>query len=75
MHQQGARAVTQFFSLTGQTGSLAYMAPEVFCEKQYNHTADVFSFAILAYEAMSLVHPYFIRLLETGGFPQTGKTK
>lgn len=55
---------TQFFSLTGQAGSLAYMAPEVYRGDKYNHTADVFSFAIMAYEALECVHPFFRYLME-----------
>ncbi|CAD7700290.1 unnamed protein product [Ostreobium quekettii] len=40
------------YELTGRTGSLMYMAPEVFrCEK-YNEKVDVFSFAIIMYELL-----------------------
>ena len=39
--------------LTGQTGSLLYMSPEVYNEEPYNEKADVFSFAMVLYE---LVH-------------------
>ncbi|KAG1659741.1 hypothetical protein FOA52_006011 [Chlamydomonas sp. UWO 241] len=38
--------------LTRETGSLMYMAPEVFTGKPYNHKADVFSFAMCAYELL-----------------------
>lgn len=43
--------------LTGQTGSLMYMAPEVFRGESYNHKADVFSFAVTCYE---LIHRQLI---------------
>eukprot|EP00878_Enallax_costatus_P022758 GHUV01024165.1.p1 GENE.GHUV01024165.1~~GHUV01024165.1.p1 ORF type:complete len:396 (+),score=103.79 GHUV01024165.1:320-1507(+) len=43
---------TQTFNLTGRTGSLMYMAPEVFHEQPYNEKADVFSFAIMMYEIL-----------------------
>jgi hypothetical protein len=36
--------------LTGKTGSLIYMAPEVMMGMPYNQQADVFSFAITCYE-------------------------
>ncbi|KAI8476817.1 MAG: kinase-like domain-containing protein [Monoraphidium minutum] len=42
----------RMFELTGRTGSLMYMSPEVFKEQPYNEKADVFSFAMLMYEVM-----------------------
>lgn len=41
------------FTLTGQTGTCAYMAPEVYKRQPYNEKVDVFSFAILLYETFS----------------------
>jgi serine/threonine protein kinase len=38
------------YALTGATGSLGYMAPEVYRRQQYNHKADVFSFGVLLWE-------------------------
>eukprot|EP00591_Stephanopyxis_turris_P007886 CAMPEP_0195527192 /NCGR_PEP_ID=MMETSP0794_2-20130614/28704_1 /TAXON_ID=515487 /ORGANISM="Stephanopyxis turris, Strain CCMP 815" /LENGTH=334 /DNA_ID=CAMNT_0040658053 /DNA_START=85 /DNA_END=1086 /DNA_ORIENTATION=+ len=35
------------YKLTGKTGSLLYMAPEVFYKKPYNETADIYSFGII----------------------------
>lgn len=46
------------YKLTGDTGSLRYMAPEVFHGKPYNDTCDTFSFAILAWEMFALETPY-----------------
>lgn len=40
------------FNLTGRTGSLMYMAPEVFKEQPYSEKADVFSFGIMMYEVL-----------------------
>lgn len=42
------------FLLTGTTGSLRYMAPEIGSKQPYNLKADVYSFAILLYEVLSL---------------------
>jgi len=43
----------QPLDLTGMTGSLLYMAPEVFKKQPYNERADVFSFAMIAWEILS----------------------
>jgi len=39
--------------LTGRTGSLLYMAPEVFKGEPYNEKADVFSFGMCLFELLS----------------------
>ncbi|CAE7533552.1 HT1 [Symbiodinium microadriaticum] len=41
---------TECYSMTGNTGSLRYMAPEVALRKPYNEKADVYSFAILLWQ-------------------------
>ncbi|KAG5179638.1 Serine/threonine-protein kinase CTR1 [Tribonema minus] len=46
------------YKLTGNTGSLRYMAPEVALEQPYNETADVYSFSILLWELASLQRPF-----------------
>ena len=58
----------QFYALTGHTGSLAYMAPEVHLGQRYNHRADVFSFGIMLYETMSHVHPYIHYLIDSSQY-------
>lgn len=40
------------------------MAPEVFRGDDYNHKADVFSFAILAFEALNLIHPFILYVID-----------
>lgn len=50
--------VGDLYKLTGDTGSLRYMAPEVALEKPYNETVDVFSFAVLLYQICALELPY-----------------
>lgn len=39
-------------NLSGRTGSLLYMAPEVILCQKYNEKVDVFSFAVCMYELM-----------------------
>lgn len=46
------------YKLTGYTGSLRYMAPEVVLCKPYNASADVFSFGILLWQIITCVTPY-----------------
>lgn len=46
------------YKLTGLTGSLRYMAPEVAKELPYNMTADVYSFSILLWELLALKTPF-----------------
>lgn len=46
------------YDSTGMTGSRRYMAPEVVNCKYYGLRADVFSFAILMWETLSLKVPF-----------------
>lgn len=46
------------YFMTGGTGSLRYMAPEVASSQPYNDRADVYSFGIIAYEVLTGVAPY-----------------
>jgi len=46
------------FKLTGFTGSLRYMAPEVHKSLSYNLSADIYSFGILFWQIMSLSNPF-----------------
>ncbi|KIZ04397.1 Dual specificity protein kinase shkE [Monoraphidium neglectum] len=47
-----ARAGAAAFNLTGRTGSLMYMAPEVYLQQPYNEKADVFSFGVMMFELL-----------------------
>lgn len=49
--------------VTGMTGSMRYMAPEVYGSENYTHKVDVFSFGILAYELLSRTRAYAENLL------------
>jgi len=46
------------YKLTGCTGSLRFMAPEVVLCEPYNTSADAFSFGILLWQNLSLTMPY-----------------
>jgi len=46
------------YRLTGNTGSLRYMAPEVALNQSYNLKADAYSFAIVFWQICSLTVPY-----------------
>jgi serine/threonine protein kinase len=46
------------YKLTGNTGSLRYMAPEVALNQCYDLKADVYSFAIVFWQICSLQVPY-----------------
>ncbi len=44
--------------LTGETGSLRYMAPEVALSERYNHKAEVYSFATVFWEMACHRRPF-----------------
>eukprot|EP00934_Nitzschia_sp_Nitz4_P005147 Nitzschia sp. Nitz4//scaffold52_size167869//72548//73822//NITZ4_002276-RA/size167869-processed-gene-0.163-mRNA-1//-1//CDS//3329554035//5137//frame0 len=46
------------FEMSGKVGTLRYMANEVAMHQPYNLSADVFSFAVVCYEMLSLQKPY-----------------
>uniref|UniRef100_A0A7S2E889 Protein kinase domain-containing protein n=1 Tax=Trieres chinensis TaxID=1514140 RepID=A0A7S2E889_TRICV len=46
------------YKLTGNTGSIRYMAPEVATKRPYNLSADVYSFGIMLWEITSLKIPF-----------------
>jgi serine/threonine protein kinase len=43
-------AVEGMYELSGNTGSLRYMAPEVALGNPYNHKVDIYSFSILFWQ-------------------------
>ncbi|CAM9732342.1 unnamed protein product, partial [Hapterophycus canaliculatus] len=46
------------YKMTGNTGSMRYMAPEVARGLPANETADVYSFAVVLWEMVSLELPF-----------------
>jgi len=51
--------------LTGQTGSLRYMAPEVALSQPYNHKAEIFSWSTVLWQMCSHEVPYSTFDVET----------
>jgi len=51
-------ALDDVYQMSGETGSLRYMAPEVADGQPYNHKADVYSFGIILWELVALKKPY-----------------
>lgn len=54
----GLRSCFVCFQITGEVGSFRYMAPEVVRHQPYNAKADIYSWAILTWEMMSIEKPY-----------------
>jgi len=46
------------YQMSGKTGSLRYMAPEVAKEQPYNETVDVYSLAVLAWQIFEMETPF-----------------
>lgn len=71
------------YQMSGKTGSLRYMAPEVAKEKPYNETVDVYSLAIMAWQIFEMDTPfrgYSIAMhnnlvVEKGGRPKLNEKK
>eukprot|EP00980_Cylindrotheca_fusiformis_P029158 scaffold22740_cov139-Cylindrotheca_fusiformis.AAC.12 len=49
---------SELYELSGNTGSLRYMSPEVARSEPYNLSADVYSFGLLLWQICSLDLPY-----------------
>jgi serine/threonine protein kinase len=71
----------EMYRLSGETGSLRYMAPEVADNRPYNHKADVYSFGIILWEMLSYKKPYeglnresfYVRIVDAGERPPVNK--
>ncbi|VEU34664.1 unnamed protein product [Pseudo-nitzschia multistriata] len=46
------------FSMSGKVGTLRYMAPEVAMNQPYNTSSDIYSWAIVSYELLTLEKPF-----------------
>jgi len=50
---------TEVYTMSGETGSLRYMAPEVADALPYNHKVDVYSFGIILWELIAGKKPFY----------------
>ena len=48
----------EVYEMSGETGSLRYMAPEVASAQPYNHKADVYSFGMILWELVAYEKPF-----------------
>lgn len=65
---------SESYEMTGNTGSLRYMAPEVASRRPYNEKADVYSFGIMAWQMARDRVPFkgmnredFMKIVVVGG--------
>ncbi|CAM9703495.1 unnamed protein product, partial [Heterosigma akashiwo] len=49
---------TGTYKMTGDTGTLRYMAPEVAVHQPYNEKADVYSFSLILWQLLTLERPF-----------------
>lgn len=49
---------TQRFKMSGKVGTIRYMAPEVCLYQSYSTTCDIYSWAMVAYEALRQAKPF-----------------
>ena len=49
---------TDTYMLTEKTGTMRYMAPEVYLGLSYNQKCDVYSFALVLWQCLTLIRPY-----------------
>ncbi|KAL7456850.1 hypothetical protein ACHAWC_008330 [Mediolabrus comicus] len=54
----GKKFADDTYQMSGKTGSLRYMAPEVAKEKPYNETVDVYSLAMMAWQIFEMDTPF-----------------
>lgn len=55
---RGQRDANETYRMTGNTGTLRYMAPEVVLGRSYNQSVDVYSFAILSWQIVTGKVPF-----------------
>ena len=72
-----SKGLSESYSMTPNTGSLRYMAPEVAGKRPYNEKVDVYSFGLLAWQITSLQVPFdgipagsFVAAIESGQRPE-----
>jgi serine/threonine protein kinase len=71
----------ELYEMSGETGSLRYMAPEVASSKPYNQKADVYSFGMILWELVAYEKPfngmnreeYYDKVVHSGFRPEITK--
>lgn len=58
MNKHAGYDLEDTFTLTGETGSYRYMAPEVFRHEPYNFKVDVYSFSMILYQLFEHQPPF-----------------
>mmetsp|Transcript_5742 Transcript_5742/g.9799 ORF Transcript_5742/g.9799 Transcript_5742/m.9799 type:complete len:447 (-) Transcript_5742:134-1474(-) len=56
--QDEGKVTDSTWKLTGETGSLRYMAPEVASNKPYGYSADMYSFGIMLWQMLKMETPF-----------------
>lgn len=78
---QSEKMGDKLFVMSGDTGSLRYMAPENALHKPYNQKVDVYSFGLILWQILRLETPYSdikgvsdfrARVIENGERPHVG---
>lgn len=52
------RVRAEKYHMTGGTGSLRYMAPEIADHQEYNEKGDVYSFSLIMWEMLAGTKPF-----------------
>jgi len=55
---KGNKLADDTYQMSGKTGSLRYMAPEVAKELPYNETVDVYSLSMMAWQIFAMQTPF-----------------
>lgn len=80
---ENATISNDVYDMSGETGSLRYMAPEVASSQPYNQKADVYSFGIILWELVANKKPfdgmnrdeYYSRVVQGGERPPLNNKK
>ncbi|EJK46904.1 hypothetical protein THAOC_34408 [Thalassiosira oceanica] len=57
-HKNASKVTDETFKLTGNTGSLRFMAPEVALNKPFGFSADIYSFGLTLWQMLKMEVPF-----------------
>lgn len=66
-----SREVPLDATMTGEVGTVAWIAPEILQGERYSWKADIYSFGVLLVELDTCRHPYSAELMRASGTSQT----